>query len=762
MTFVGVLAMNQNCHFCKQPISPGLEINRQSEVYCCSGCVTADAMLNLSTQVGPGPKVLQRYAHFVVAGKAECIVMYHTEHAAWEVLLPSIHCTSCLILLERMSEWLDGVLDVRVDFSSKRATLQFNPSRLSITLLAAWLDYIGYPPSLLTEQERKHRDFSKLGIAGFAMGNAMMSAFPEYFGLDAHGHSGLLMLFRWSTAVFATLSLAVAGRDYLKNAFKAIRAQQWSLDIPIAIGMMALWMWSAYEVLAGRSGGYFDSLSGLIFFLLLGKLLQERTYAAFSFERTVNDFLPLSVYSHRTECFLRLDQLVPGDSIVIPESGIIPLTVAVVDPCTIDYSFLSGESTPVQLEPGQMAYQGGQVLQGSVTGRVLENASHAAASDLWKEEDLGTTGWVSASVTAWFTSAVLTLSVLGGAGWYFFAPERAVEIAVSVLIIACPCALSLAAPFSYGTASALLAQRKLYFKSGRAIADFAEIRVVMWDKTGTLTQKQLAHNALDLDPLDAVAIRKITGASLHPIAQSLFAALPLAADETDYKIIYVRENTGNGLVAKGRDGVSWRIGNGQWLGQPPGPTYIEKNGEIIGAFTPEWTYRPLSRMFKSLKEMGISSVLISGDQPRVLPQGWLEYFGDQRHFSCTPQQKRELVERHQHTAYLGDGLNDVEAIDAATVGIAVVENVLGYFPRGKGIIFAESLPKLPAFLRYAKQMKRWTKAAYVLSLLYNIAGITFSLSGFLSPVIAAILMPLSSITVVLFSTAGAYLFAPKG
>ena len=284
----------------------------------------------------------------------------------------------------------------------------------------------------------------------------------------------------------------------------------------------------------------------------------------------------------------------------------------------------------------------------------------------------------------------------------------------------------------------------------------------MWDKTGTLTQKQLAHNALDLDPLDAVAIRKITGASLHPIAQSLFAALPLAADETDYKIIYVRENTGNGLVAKGRDGVSWRIGNGQWLGQPPGPTYIEKNGEIIGAFTPEWTYRPLSRMFKSLKEMGISSVLISGDQPRVLPQGWLEYFGDQRHFSCTPQQKRELVERHQHTAYLGDGLNDVEAIDAATVGIAVVENVLGYFPRGKGIIFAESLPKLPAFLRYAKQMKRWTKAAYVLSLLYNIAGITFSLSGFLSPVIAAILMPLSSITVVLFSTAGAYLFAPKG
>lgn len=762
VTFVGVVAMNQNCHFCEQPLTPGINIEREHRVYCCSGCATADAMLNNANDAGPGQKLLQRYAHLVVAGEQEGLLIYNAEQAAWKVQLPDIHCSSCLILLERMSEWLEGVIDVRVDFSAKRATIQFNPGKLSIAVLAAWLDYVGYAPSLLNENQRKRQDFSKLGIAGFAMGNAMMSAFPEYFGLDAQGHSGLLLLFRWSTAVFATLSLAVAGRDYLKNAFKAVRAQQWSLDIPIAIGMLALWTWSAYEVLSGRSGGYFDSLSGLIFFLLLGKLLQERTYAAFSFERTVNDFLPLSVYCHRTACFLRLDQLVPGDTIAIPEGGIIPLAVKVAEPCTVDYSFVTGESNPVALERGQMAYQGGQILQRSVTAQVVENTSQASSSDLWKEEDYGTTGWVSASVTAWFTTAVLTLSILGGVGWYFIVPDRAVEIAVSVLIIACPCALSLAAPFAYGTASALLAKRKLYFKSGRAIADFAEVHVAMWDKTGTLTQKELAPNALELDPMDAAAIRKIASTSLHPIAQSIVAALPAAGAEKDYKIIDVRERTGNGLVAKGRDGVSWRIGNGQWLGQPPGPTYIEKNGEIIGEFTPEWTYRPLRPMFKSLQKMGISNVLISGDQPRVLPQGWLEYFGDQCHFSCTPQQKRQLVERHQDTLYFGDGLNDVEAIDAATVGIAVVENVLGYFPKGKGIIFAEALPKLPAYLRYAKQMKRWTKVAYALSLVYNIAGITLALSGVLSPVIAAILMPLSSITVVLFSTSGAYLFAPKG
>ena len=762
MTFVAVDSMSENCHFCEQPITSGLKIESDNRAFCCNGCAMADAMLNNRQAVGPGQKLLQRYAHLVVAGAQESLQVYNADQASWKVQLPDIHCSSCLILLERMSEWLEGVLDVRVDFSAKRATIQFNPETLSIAVLAAWLDYVGYPPSLISEKERKRQDFSKLGIAGFAMGNAMMSAFPEYFGLDSQGHVGLLTVFRWSTAVFATLSLVVAGISYLQNAFKAIRSRQWSLDIPIAVGMIALWSWSVYELLAGLSGGYFDSLSGFIFFLLLGKMLQERTYAAFSFERTVKDFLPLSVYCQRVEGFLKLDQLVPEDNITIQEGGIIPITVKVKKPISIDYSFLTGESVPVDLDVGQTAYQGGRVLHKPLLGEVLENIAEQSTSDLWKEEDYGTTGWVSASITAWFTRTVLILSFFGGLVWYFVAPDRAVEIAVSVLIIACPCALSLAAPFAYGTASALLSKRKLYLKSGRAVADLAAVQVAMWDKTGTLTQKGLDKSELSLTSEDAAAVLFIANTSIHPVAQSLVTSLSGIAFQRPQKFFEIREISGKGLEAKGRDSTVWRIGSGNWIGQPPGPTYIEKNGEILGAFTPEWTYRPLRSMFKSLDKMGVTNVLISGDQPRDIPKEWKQFFEDRLHFSCSPKEKRALVEQYKRGMYLGDGLNDVEAIDAALVGLAVVDNVLGYFPKGNGVIFSEALPNLPEFLRYAKRMKRWTKGAYLLSLFYNIAGIGFALTGQLSPVVAAILMPISSITVVLFSTAGAYLLAPKG
>ena len=745
-----------HCAFCEQPIEVSVAHEREGKEYCCAGCATADQMLHGQRELGPNPSTIDRYKHLVVAEEAEGLVRYHGNHTLWRVSLPDIHCTSCLIVLERMEEWLPGILEVRVDFSAKIASITFNPEKLSIALLAAWLDFIGYPPSLVPPAIRKTQAISTLGVAGFAMGNAMMSAFPEYFGLNEAAHHGLLLLFRYSTAVFATLSLAVAGKQYIVNAWKAIRVQQWSLDIPIAMGMMALWGWSVYALVRGEHG-YFDSLSGLIFFLLLGKMLQERTYAAFSFERTVHDFLPLSVFSLERGSFIRIGQLFPGETITVPKNNVVPVNATARGVISIDYSFISGESEPVEVLIGQRVYMGGTVLSDGATFEV-EETPKGAATQIWKDEQSGLTGWVSGSITAWFTISVLVLAMGGGVFWYFIAPQRALEIAVSVLIIACPCALSLAAPFAYGTAAAKLAQHNFYVKSGRVLASLASVQTLFWDKTGTLTRRGKKSSDTSLAKEDAAVLRGILDRSTHPVAQAMLEAIGdgdrLAPENWE-------EMVGSGIVARDGQGNVWRIGSGRWLHLTEGLTYVMRGDDILWQWEPQWTYRPLAPMFEQLKAEGKNLHLLSGDRPRKLPEGWERYFGSNQWFEQRPEDKMRRVAQVEHSMYLGDGLNDVEAMAAADVGVAVVEDVLGFFPKGNAVIFASALVGVPNFLRYARRMKNWVRGAYALSLTYNLIGLGFALSGALSPVVAAILMPLSSITVVLFSVLGAYLWAPR-
>ena len=746
------------CQFCHQPIEGSLIVERNEKHYCCTGCATADEMLNGGDQLGPSAALVEKYAHLSLAEEGEGLEKFNATHQQWTVQLPAIHCTSCLILLERMGEWLPGVHDVRVSFSAKKATVQFNPQELSIALLAAWLDYVGYPPSLISQSKRNRNQIAQLGISGFAMGNAMMSAFPEYFGLNESGHAALLYFFRYSTAFFATISLLIAGRFYLENAYKAIRSAQWSLDIPIALGMLVLWFWSAYLILTGTSGGYFDSLSGLIFFLLLGRFLQAQTYEAFSFERTVQDFLPISVFSLNRQAFTRLADLQEGERIQIPTDGIIPAKCTTIAPAKLDYSFITGESDPQHISEGQSILPGGRNAGAPLQATVAEVPGQGVVEQLWKSNDREQTGWVSERITAIFTITVILAALTGGIIWYAIDPTRAAEIAVSVLIIACPCALSLAAPFAYGTASRFLSHLGLYFKSGIGLEKLANSTTFFWDKTGTLTHQSNAGNLSDLSAQHQSVLKAMTSRSEHPISQAISALLPQASP---VELEQWESLPGQGIAAK-FNGQIYRLGSAQWLQKPDGPTYFEKEGAELGYFSPVFSYREhLETMFEELTNMGAEHHLISGDSPRELPANWASYFDGKAHFNATPEQKAQIVNAHAGGVFLGDGLNDVQALEAADLGIAVVEGQMSYIPRSGGVLRSEMLPELPKMLRYAKKMIRWVRAAYILSLTYNVLGITVALLGWMSPVIAAILMPLSSISVVLFAVLGARLLRPK-
>jgi len=748
------------CEFCEQPIEGLAVVKRANREFCCSGCATAHEMLHGDSGYGPSPELLSKYEHLIVTSEAEGLQKYSSTAVIWEVSLPAIHCTSCLILLERMPEWLHGVNDVRVSFSAKKAHISFDPTQISVPVVAAWLDFVGYPPFLITKKHTNNGEITKLGIAGFAMGNAMMSAFPEYFGLDTSGSSELLLFFRYSTAFFATLSLIVAGRFYLESAFKAIRGKTWSLDIPIAIGMIALWSWSFVLLIRGTSGGYFDSLSGLIFFLLLGKFFQRKTYAAFSFERTVNDFLPLSVFSVDQGQFIRIGNLKKGEIIELVAGSIVPVEATANDAFQIDYSFITGESEPVIGEAGARLLVGGKLLDHGLRATVEKPAQSSTMENIWKET-LPDTGWVSPRLTAIFTITVLVLSVIGALIWWQIDASRAIEIGVSVLIIACPCALSLAAPFAYGTAAGIMSKLGVFLKSGRGVAALAGAKHIAWDKTGTLTSQNLIGTLKVLLPECSTALAAIVARSTHPVAQGMYTRLQTEVSN-DVKIKDWNELPGKGICAVDAQGRNWFVGSGAACGRPEGPTYALCDEELVAVYESSVRYRAeLASLLTDLLSQGIQHHLISGDVPRELPEEWRTVFGESIHFECPPEKKAALIAPLEHCVFIGDGLNDIEAMNKASLGLAVVEGKLGYFPQSDGILFAEHIDQFPKVLRYAKRMAFSVKAAYLLSLMYNLTGVLFALLGLLSPVFAAVLMPLSSITVVLFVVFAAWVFAPK-
>ena len=721
--------------------------------------MTADQLLQGNRGVGPAPALVKKYEHLQVADEQENVVRFSKTRSEWNLSLPAIHCTSCLILLESMNTWLEGVVDVRVQFSDKRANILFNEQELSLVHLAAWLDYVGYPPSAKNKTERSNKKLQTLGIAGFAMGNAMMSAFPEYFGLNEAGHSSLLTLFRYSTAFFATWSMLVAGRSYFTSSFASIRSASWSLDIPIALGMATLWLWSAWELVLGESGGYFDSLAGLVFFLLLGRWLQERTYAAFSFERTVKDFLPLSVFSTARQRWVRLEELKVGEEIALPQEAIVPLDVIAKEPCLVDYSFVTGESEPVAHQKGDWLHIGGKVVSAAVSAEVGRSAQTKSAEQLWNQKE--ETGWISSTLTARFTIGVLLTAIAGGLVWYSIDPSRAIEITCSVLIIACPCALSLAAPFAYGTALGRLGKQGLYLKNGRSIERLAEVKELAWDKTGTLTTKDMGESLSAMPIADQLFVSTMVNRSQHPVSRSLVALLPDPPEEP-IKLSEWFEHLGKGLSAIDEEGNIWCVGSGSWLSEPPGPTYIKKNNRILAIFHAHSKYRKgLTGLFERLRKQGMNLLLISGDSPRILPKHWDRLFNAGQFYDRKPSEKAALLQGTSNVLFIGDGLNDVEALSQASVGLSVIDGDLGYFPKSDGVIEADQLPLLHTHITYAKKMVATVKWSYGLSLLYNAVGLTFALSGQLTPVVAAILMPLSSVTVVLFVVAAANLRAPK-
>lgn len=572
------------------------------------------------------------------------------------------------------------------------------------------------------------------------------------------------------------LSLPVvlfAGRGFFTAAWYALRARQVTIDLPIALGMLALFGRSVYEMLSGVGAGYLDSLAGLVFFLLIGRWFQTYSFARLNFDRDYRDYFPVAAYRENingTPEPVAGEDLKVGDVLLVRPGQLIPADGQLLNTTArgIDYSFVTGEAEPSPAHEGQEVYAGGRATCSALRVAVTKPTDQSYLLQLWlrdgDDKKKAEVAPPQALIRA-FTGGILLLAVGTLAYWYSVDTALAYRAATAVLIIACPCALALAAPFAYGTLQRLLARAGYYFRGPAIIERLGSINTFVFDKTGTLTTEGsttelsfVTDRSFYLEGIFLAMARQ----SGHPRSQSIVYALAKEKKSLpNVQVGAVEEVVGGGLRLE-HLGREFLIGNPAFCGFPnyDRGTFAVVDGILYFNLKPQRTVlrAGVGEMLSEIKDQG-DIWLLSGDQP---PGGdfWDAHLpAHHTRFRQSPFDKRCHVNERQaeggRLLMVGDGLNDAGALAAATVGLAVNEDEARFNPACDGIVKADHLANLPAVLRAARRM-RWVLAfTYFLAFAYNIVGLSYAMTGALSPVVAAILMPLSSVTIVVVASVGA-------
>lgn len=687
--------------------------------------------------------------------------------------LPEIHCSSCIVLLENLTEIEKGILDVKVHFSRKEATFTYRTDALKLSELAAILAYIGYTPDFKVTKKKgrkqQKRLIIQLGVAGFFFGNIMLLALPEYFDHKLANDNGLQQFFRYLMMGFSLPVMLFSGQDYFKNALKALRAGHLSIDLPIALGIAALFSRSAYEVLSNTGAGYFDSLAGLIFFLLIGKWYQQKTYENFSFDRDLRSFLPLAanlLYQNGKEKSIAIDELQKGDEIMVRQGEILPADAFLQSQhCQIDYSYITGESIPVLKKRGDLIFAGAKVKASAAVFEINSSVDRSYLSTLWqgerKESHPSKNLSLTDKISQYFTPAIILLAFAGAVAWYFIDPSRVVNVFTAVLIVACPCALALSEPFANGSMMRWFGRFGFYLKSSSVLNKLEGINHMVFDKTGTLTHGDsilVDWHGADLSPAEKRAVAALCRNTPHPLSRAIYNYLainPPADLAANFK-----ETMGQGVSAE-VSGSYYQLAKGAAFGitaqGETTTTYLQKDGETLGYFSFYQRERKSLQAVIDQLAPGYDLSILTGDN-QTEEQRFRKIFPKKAalNFNQSPHQKlnylKSLQEKGAFVLMLGDGLNDAGALQQSDVGVSLCEKNVNVFPASDALLQAEAFQLLPAFLKLSQQNRGIIKAAFAMSFLYNLVGLSFALAGILSPLIAAILMPISSVSVVIFTT----------
>lgn len=795
------------CVHCGTPCAQGSLLHNH-QPFCCRGCVMVYDILHanslgqfydieshpgLQPEDNPEPGLYD----FLADPDVKRRLLDFTDGRISRVTLhiPQIHCVACVWLLEHLYKLHDGIGQPEVNFTRKTVMIPFEEDKITLVELAALLRKLGYAPDFKLENltrrppDTGHRTaMLQLGVAGFAFGNIMLLAFPGYLGLT--DTDALSPVFAAASLLLSLPVLLFSARDYFRSALLGLKQGELTIDVPIALGILALFLQSLADIFTRSGAGYLDSMAGLVFFLLIGKSFQRRTFDALSFDRDYTAYFPIAALRIDPQTGARatvpLDRLALGDTLLIRNGELIPADAILLHtPALIDYSFVTGESRPVQRNPGDLLHAGGRHHGPPIQITVAKAVSQSYLTSLWnhktfRKENERTFDRMTSRVSRVFTLAVLLIALLAALVHASLHTGHAVRVFASILIVACPCALALSAPFAFGTALRILRKHRLFLKNGFVVEGMSRIRHLAFDKTGTLTRGGLGTpawhgtpNTPTLPPHLAPAFATLARASTHPLSRALADHLPPG----DIPLANLRELPGKGLQAEFNN-QTLRIGSLEWLRAelphtppatpPPSPaaaqTWLAAGDTLLGAF--HFEDAPRTGIAAALADLDshYDISILTGDRAEGLEalRTWFPNAKDLR-ANLSPQEKLQAIDTLRRDGagvmMVGDGLNDAGALRHSDVGIAVTENVQSFSPACDAILDAQSVALLPRFLAFSRKTVHVVHLCFAVSLLYNVLGLSIAATGHLSPLLAAILMPLSSVSVILLSVLGTRLTA---
>ena len=784
------------CYHCGDSCDKNL-IQFNDKSFCCTGCKTVyeifsenDLTCYYNYQDNPGaiPTDIQGKYNFLdnteIVDKLLDFSDGNTQIAT--LYLPHIHCSSCIWVLENLHKLNTNISSSQVDFPKKTVSVTYNSATTSLKEIVLLLSSIGYEPYISLEDYeagKKKVDRSliyKLGVAGFAFGNVMFLSFPEYFEVTGFWIEHYKGVFRWLMFFFSLPVVFYAGQDYFISAFKGVRSKMLNIDVPIALGILVLFIRSTAEIIFDLGTGFFDSLTGLVFFLLLGKFFQQKTYNFLSFERDYKSYFPIAVTRITTnykEENVQIYDIQKGDRLLIRNQELIPVDGILINGnAEIDYSFVTGEAVPVSKKSGDKLFAGGKQLSGILEMEVLASVSQSYLTQLWsndvfKKDEKSHFKTITDSISKHFTIVVLLIAFFSTAFWMYFDASKALNVFTAVLIIACPCAIALAAPFTLGNMLRIFGKQKFYLKNATVVEQLAAIDTLVFDKTGTLTtnkENTISYTGIALNQQEKIMLKSTLRASNHPLSRMLYTFFKEVETVVipDYK-----EFVGEGIEAN-YNNLNLKLGSSTFVKKKEEDfsfdtaVHVRFNNDYKGKFTFKNAYREgVKPLFNSLKKE-YNLAVVSGDNEgeRIyleenLPEGTALLFNQK------PEDKLKIVAEFQKennkVAMIGDGLNDAGALAQSDVGISLSENINVFSPACDAILDATKFNKIEVYIKASKKAIQIIKYSFILSLCYNIVGLYFAVTGQLIPVIAAILMPLSSISIVIFTTISTNLVGKK-
>jgi len=772
----------------------------EDKPFCCYGCKTVYQILNkqdleqyYEIEKMPGIKVEtedvgDKYTYLDLEEiKSKLLDFSDGGVSKITLFVPGIHCASCIWLLENLNRLNSGITYSTVNFPKKEVYITYKDEKISLRKLVELLASIHYIPEITLDKLEKKTSkkgstdlLIKIGVAGFVLMNVMLYNFPEYLPGGEFLEKDFKSFFGWLSLILSIPVVFYCSNDYFLSAYKSMKHKIISIDIPIALGITTLFLQSVYDIITGAGIGYLDSLTGLVFFLLIGKWYQGKTYQALSFERDYKSYFPVAVtkIEHKKETVIPLQEIQAGDYILVRNQELIPTDSKIIKGYgNIDYSFVTGESLPVMKKTGESIFAGGRQIGSAIELEVIKDVEQSYLTQLWNQEKTADKfeshlSDMISNVSQYFTMIIVAIAMAAGIYWLFIDKTIAVFAFTSVLIVACPCALALTIPFTFGSTMRQFGRRGFYLKKTDVIEQLQRVNSIVFDKTGTITHSKsmkIEFVGEDLDDDKILMIKSLVRHSTHPLSAALFQNLE---GEDFYKVDSFQEIPAMGITGM-VNGIRLNIGSKKFVTGKQDEekglksiVYVFYKDRVLGYFQLENRYRKgLKNVIKNISKK-YDLHLLTGDN-EAEKENLLALFGDEKrlHFNQSPTDKLEYIKNLKRNGktvlMIGDGLNDAGALNESDVGITIADDIYHFSPACDAILESDKFQYLNKYLSFTKISMNIVKISFLISFLYNVFGIYFAVQGLLTPVIAAILMPVSSVSVVGFATLMIAFFSRK-